>query len=425
MMTQARTEEPEAASAGATRDVRRHWLLTAVRRALGDAGARWGAAWVLVITFLAAFAPFIAHSKPYLLVQDDNWSSPLLAHLSWVDALLPVLFIAAAVLFYGDRIRGLRRTTPFQRCGVFVLVLLLAGPLAYATVSEPRTVVYERERELAREGEVDFAVWAPVHYSPQDRLRDQWDLSHPLPPSWVQLWGGDAGGLDTWAHPLGTDRYGSDILSNMIHASRVALAVGFIATSISLLLGVLIGGIMGYFGGLVDLLGLRLVEIFNAIPQLFLLLMCVAVFGRNIYLVMLIIGLTSWVGFGYFVRAEFLKLRRQDFVVAAIATAAPLRSVLFRHMLPNGMSPVLVNTSFGFAQAILLESMLSFLGVGVLGQASWGELLNQAISQGGGFYWWLASFPGLAIFLAVFSFMLLGEAMRDAIDPRTANSDED
>jgi peptide/nickel transport system permease protein len=207
----------------------------------------------------------------------------------------------------------------------------------------------------------------------------------------------------------------------MIHACRIAMAVGFISTGISAILGVIVGGLMGYFVGLVDLLGMRLVEIFSAIPTIYLLLTFVAAFPqwRSIYLIMAIIGLTSWVGDARFVRAEFLRLRHQDFVHAAVAAGLPLRSVLFRHLLPNALAPLLVSVSFGVAGAILAESTLSFLGLGIpVGEASWGQLLNEAVSAGGGFHWWLATFPGLAIFLTVLAYNLVGESMRDALDPR-------
>lgn len=204
----------------------------------------------------------------------------------------------------------------------------------------------------------------------------------------------------------------------MIHASRIAMAIGFISTGIAVLIGIFVGGLMGYFVGWVDLLGMRLVEVFGAIPTIYLLLAFVAFFGRNIYLIMVIIGLTSWVGDARFVRAEFLKLRKQDFVQAAIAAGLPLRSILFRHLLPNALAPLLVSASFGVASAILAESTLSFLGLGLVDEPSWGQLLNQAVSAGGGFDWWLATFPGLAIFLTVFAYNLIGEALRDALDPR-------
>jgi peptide/nickel transport system permease protein len=221
---------------------------------------------------------------------------------------------------------------------------------------------------------------------------------------------------------MGTNTLGADILSHMIHACRIAMAIGVISTGLSMVIGVIIGGLMGYFSGIVDLLGSRLVEIFSAIPTIYLLLTFIAAFPeyRSIYLIMAIIGLTSWTGDARFVRAEFLKLRKQDFVHAAIAAGLPLRSVLFRHLLPNALAPLLVSASFGVAGAILAESTLSFLGLGIpIGDASWGQLLNEAISAGGGFNWWLATFPGVAIFFTVFAYNMIGEAVRDALDPRT------
>ena len=219
----------------------------------------------------------------------------------------------------------------------------------------------------------------------------------------------------TRRHWMGTTINGEDLLSRMIHASRIALSIGFIATGIAVGVGVIIGGLMGYFSGWIDLLGMRLVEVFAAVPTIFLLIAIVAFYGRNLYLMMIVIGLTSWVGYALFVRAEFLRLRRQDFVQAAVACGLPLWSVLFRHMLPNGVTPVLVNASFGVAAAILTESTLSFLGLGLVEEPSWGQMLNQALR--GGFHWWIALFPGMAIFLTVFGYNMVGEALRDAIDP--------
>jgi len=213
----------------------------------------------------------------------------------------------------------------------------------------------------------------------------------------------------------------------MIYATRIALSIGFIATGIAIVIGIVVGGLMGYFSGLVDLLLMRVVEVFSAIPTLLLLLCLVAVIPPQwnqymLYLMMVIIGLTSWVGYAMFIRAEFLKLRQMDFVVAAQALGLPLRSILFRHMLPNGVAPVLVSASFGVAGAILAESTLSFLGIGLVEEASWGKLLNQALGVGGTFYWWIAFYPGLAIFLTVFAYNLVGEALRDAIDPYTTRN---
>jgi peptide/nickel transport system permease protein len=276
-------------------------------------------------------------------------------------------------------------------------------------VQRPEAEVFEQYRELQREGKVERAIYAPIPYSANDRLRDDFqpDNPHPRPPS--------------NEHLAGTNPNGADVLSHLIHACRIAMAIGFISTGISMVIGVIIGSLMGYFAGWVDLFGMRLVEIFGAMPTTYLLLTFVAAFPdyRSIYLIMVIIGVVSWTDNARFVRAEFLKLRHQDFVQAAIAAGLPLRSVLFRHILPNALAPLLVSASFGIAGAILSESTLSFLGLGIpLGDASWGQLLTDAVGFGGSFKWWLAIYPGFAIFLTVLAYNLIGEAIRDALDPK-------
>lgn len=226
--------------------------------------------------------------------------------------------------------------------------------------------------------------------------------------------------LQTRYHVMGTTANGQDLASRMIHGARIALYIGFIATGIAVVIGVIIGGFLGYFAGWVDLIGLRLVEVFASIPVIMLLIMIVAFYGRSLVLMMVVLGLTGWVGYAYFVRAEFLKLRKMDYVMAARAAGTPLHRILFQHMLPNGVAPVLVGASFGIAGAIMTEATLSFLGLGLEPtDPSWGQMLDQA-RQGGAFSWWMAIFPGMAIFLTVFAYNLIGEALRDVIDPRTA-----
>ncbi|MFM7052823.1 MAG: ABC transporter permease [Planctomycetota bacterium] len=217
---------------------------------------------------------------------------------------------------------------------------------------------------------------------------------------------------------LGSDAIGKDVLSQLLWACRLSISIGLVSTGLAVLIGVTIGALMGYFGGWVDLMLFRVVEIFMAIPVLFLLIVAAAVLPRNTYMMMAIIGCVSWTGAARFTRAEFLKLRRQDFVQGAQAAGLPLRSVLFKHMLPNGVTPVLVDASFAVAAAIIAEATLSFLGLGPDGQASWGKLLSSATGTTGTFVWWLAIFPGFAIFFTVLSYNMLGEAMRDAIDPK-------
>jgi peptide/nickel transport system permease protein len=360
--------------------------------------ARFGAAWVALLGFAGVFAPFIASSHPLLMKTDDGgWSSPVLKYLTPVDVILLACTFAAVILVM------LRRYPASWRWLTWLAIVLLSIPLCYWLVRPPQTVVYEQYRDWTKEGKIQRAVYAPIPYSANDRQRD-------VPESGLQP--------PSRAHLLGTEVNGADVASRMIHAARIAMAIGFIATGIAVIIGVIIGGFMGYYAGTTDILGMRLIEIFEAIPQLFLLLAFVAFFGRNLYIMMAIIGLTSWTPDARFIRAEFLRLRKLDFVQAGIAAGLPLRSILFRHMLPNGISPVLVSASFGIASAILYESTLSFLGLGLVDEPSWGQLLNQALSVGGTFTWWIALFPGLAIFLTVFAYNLVGESLRDALDPR-------
>ena len=371
-----------------------------VSRVLSDTwrrpGARLGLAWVGLVAFCAVFAPFLASSHPWLMRAGGGWSSPLLAHLSPADvSLLAITALGFAAFLLRRRLGGRRVLLAFA--GLSVLVTTLA----VLTVHPPQLVVHEQYRTGLADGTIETVILAPVPFSPTDRSRDApVSLSPP-----------------DGTHLLGTDEDGADVLSRMIHACRIALGIGFVATGIAFVVGVVYGGIMGFFAGWTEILMMRLLEIFESIPALFLLLTVVAFFGRNLYLIMAVIGLTSWPAFARYLRAEFLKLRQQEFVLAARAAGLPTWSILFRHMLPNGVAPLLVAASFGIASAILAEAILSFLGLGVVDEPSWGSMLNQAVGAGGDFALWLATFPGLAIFLTVFAYNLIGEALRDAIDP--------
>ncbi len=219
-------------------------------------------------------------------------------------------------------------------------------------------------------------------------------------------------------HWLGTDDTGRDVLARMIHGARVSLTVGFVAVGIYVLIGVIIGAIAGYFGGVVDMLFQRVVEVFMCFPTLILVIAVVAIFPPSIYTVMIAIGLTGWTGVARLVRGEFLKLRGQEFVTAAEALGLSTTRIIFRHVLPNALAPVFVTATFGVAGAILVESSLSFLGFGVPPPTpSWGEILSQSRDYVT-FAWWLTLFPGLAIFLTITAYNLIGEGLREAIDAR-------
>jgi ABC-type dipeptide/oligopeptide/nickel transport system permease subunit len=218
---------------------------------------------------------------------------------------------------------------------------------------------------------------------------------------------------------FGTDGKGQDVLSQLVHASRLAISIGLVSTGIAVVIGVTLGALMGYFGGIVDMLLYRVVEVFMAVPVLFILIVAAGLLENpSTYVMMAIIGCFTWHSAARFVRAEFYKLRNQDFVQSAKAVGLPLRSILFKHMLPNGVTPVLVDASFAIALAIHFEATLSFLGLGPVDQASWGRLLADSTGDSGDFKWWLAVFPGGAIFLTALSYNLMGEALRDAIDPK-------
>jgi len=222
-------------------------------------------------------------------------------------------------------------------------------------------------------------------------------------------------GRDHW---LGTDELGRDVLSRLLYGAPVSLLVGFVAVGISVSVGTVLGALAGYYGGLRDAAVMRLVDLFQAMPTFFLILSAIAFLKPSIWIIMVIIGLTGWMGVCRMVRAEMLTLKGRDFVVAARVQGAGDARILFRHLLPNALVPVLVSATLGIAGAILVESSLSFLGLGVQPpQASWGNMLSQArdaLDVG----WWVALFPGAAIFLAVLGYNLLGEGLRDALDPR-------
>lgn len=376
------------------------WTQQVVSSLLKRTSAKIGLAWIGLLVLIATFSPFLASSHPLYMVVDGQASSPLLQHMEpldwvWLSGFFITLVIAALSI------------VAWKKILFWVASIAVVSFIAYSSVTPPVLVVYEHYREMEAAGKVDTIIRAPIPYSAKDYLRDYADTGIESPLS-----------VNERTHWMGTDENGADVASRMIHASRIALGIGFIATGIALVIGTIIGGLMGYFSGIVDIIGMRLVEIFEAIPTLFLLLSFVAFFGRSIYMMMVIIGITAWSGYARYVRAEFLKLRQQDFVQAAIASGLPLRSILFRHMLPNGLAPLLVATSFGVASAILAEATLSFLGLGLVDDPSWGQLLNQAV-QSSTFNWWLAVFPGGAIFMTVFAYNLLGESLRDAVDPHT------
>ncbi len=283
--------------------------------------------------------------------------------------------------------------------GLFVLCLLLVTAVAAKVLTE----------------------WVVVFNPEVVRLPDKF-LPPMSGPSQQLIPEGDLPVLGVYL--LGTDELGRDVFARMLQGSFVSLTIGFVAVGISVFIGIVMGGVAGYYGHVkvgfltMDALVVGAIEMMLCFPTFFILLTAIALLPPSIYTIMIIIGLTSWMGTALFVRAEFLSLRNQDFVVAAEALGLPERRIIFRHMVPNAIAPVLVSATIGVASAILTESALSFLGFGVPPpDATWGNIL----SDGKGFIFdapWLFFIPGMAIFVVVLAFNLVGEGMREALNPK-------
>ena len=262
----------------------------------------------------------------------------------------------------------------------------------------PAEIVGADFGELARRA--DTALWPPIPYASTGV-----DIT------------GEVFEAPSAAHWLGTDALGRDVAAGMVHGTRISLTIGLVVVSIQATLGILLGGIAGYYGGWLDIVLSRLFELMLGIPTFFLIITVAAIFPPSIYTIMVILGLTGWVGIARFIRSEFLKVRAMDYVTAARALGVTDGRVMFRHILPNAVAPVLVSMAFGVASAILTESGLSFLGIGVPQHlVTWGSILSE--SRSASFAWWLAVFPGAAIFLTVTAYNLLGDGLRDALDPK-------
>ena len=331
------------------------------------------------------------------LQQQFYW--PVFSQFTWLDAFFMTL--AAMVLLLVIFWRALPASWKDNSRLLFLIVL--APPVLFAAyrMTQPiplETMDYKQDLFNGRI-ESRLALFPPVTYGINEgHLGDKY-----RGPS-ARYW-------------MGTDGNGRDLLTRMIWGSRISLSVGFVAVAIYVAIGIIVGTIAGYFRGWVDMLLSRLIEIVICFPAFFLILAVLAFLQPSILNIMLVIGITGWPTEARLVRGEFLRLNDQEFVLAAKGLGVSDARIIFRHILPNGLAPVLVSASFGIASAILIESSLSFLGFGIsIPVPSWGGILNEARENFR--YWWITIFPGLAIFSTVTAYNLLGEGVRDAIDPR-------
>jgi peptide/nickel transport system permease protein len=388
-----------------------------LRRLAKNRTAVLGIRAVVGLVAVATFAPVLALNQPFYWNAGAGpqfpWLSALFNRLLFenaVDIFFNLLLVTApgvwlAVRWMRRRDPGLGRTLAFARCFAAVGALFACisiesiGQLENPLHFTEKVVNYRVERDrLAELGQTPHALFplVPYSYRETDPVRS---LESPDAQHWI-----------------GTDVEGRDVFCRMLYGTRISLTIGVVAVLIYVSIGTVLGALAGYFGGWVDNVISRLVEVMITFPSFFLILTLAALIQeRSIFHVMLIIGLTNWTSVARLVRAEFLRQKSLDYVQAALAMGLPRRRVIFIHILPNAIAPALVSATFGIASAILIESTLSFLGVGDVSVASWGETLNAGRVQQ---KLWLVLAPGAAIFFVVTVFNLVGEGIRDALDPK-------
>lgn len=363
----------------------------------------WGIIFLLV---MAIFAPLLANGRPLLLSRSGSLESPMLRFLFYPDSSEVIVeqtfnYILLFLLPAGIIYLCLRKYPKALLISLSAAALLLLIPFVLTNQKLDKTDWRQEEAGL-KQGE--FAVFAPVRYGPFENVAKPY--SKP-----------------SMKHIFGTDKIGRDVFARMLYGARVSLAVGIMATSITIILGALIGVITGYFSGKLDFIAMRFVEIVICFPTFLLLLILMVYmqgwgFSQSILVVIGLIGLTSWTGVCRIVRGETLKIRTLPYIQCCESLAIPTWRVMLFHILPNVIGPIMISFSFGVAGAILYESSLSFLGFGVQPPtASWGAMLRQAM-EGPFLYWHLTLWPGLALFIAVVAFNFAGEGLRKSLDPK-------
>jgi peptide/nickel transport system permease protein len=364
--------------------------------------ARVSLAVILLLALAAVLAPFIAGEVPIRWVEKGEVSWPIfryLDNLEYAGMLASVLAILLPVTTRLVRTRAERAAgSPLVWAVLIHAVILGAVLLALHEFRKPE-LRYGFYLERAAQAE---SAWFPLIPTPRYPGYDSLPLRDQPP---------------TWQHPLGTDRMGQDVLLLILYGARTAMTIGFVAVGIGSGIGVALGAVSGYFGGWVDLLLMRITEIFMFIPRIVLIIIILAVKPSglpDLWSVVAVLGLTGWTDPYRYMRAELLRIRGEDYMTAARALGIPTWRLLLRHAVPNGMAPILVGATFGIAGAVFLEASLAFLNL--VQTPSWGELLNDGRQHLG--TWWAWGSAGAAIFITVLVYNLLGEAVRDAIDPK-------
>ena len=371
-----------------------------------------------ILCAIAIFCPIVASDRPFIWTENGETSYPWFTSLfdrNYYESSVDIFFNLAMVLslpitgFWILFVRNLRSKNlekrPYRRAlsrlnlGIlfgFLGLFLLISTQKYEEPYKQYLEEYTQSQEEA--SEADISAVFPV-----------------IPYGYRKTGFKSLEGI-TKDHWLGVDQSTRDVSVRMLYGTRIALSIGIIAVSIYVTIGVIIGATAGFFGGWVDILVVRFIEIFMSIPSLFVILALLAFIEKpSIFHIMAVIGCLRWTGVARLTRGEFLRLRNLDFVNSAIALGFPTRRIIFQHVLPNALGPVLVNATFGVASAILTESTLSFLGLGDVSVPSWGQTLNEGYSTGA---WHLILAPGIAIFITVSLLNLVGEGVRDALDPK-------
>lgn len=373
----------------------------------------WGLAGLF---FIAITAPLFASGRPFVWDAGEGTSYPWFSSLfdrnyfeNPVDIFFNLLLILGLPLLVGWFVRvkmiqskGLekrhrRRLMRNEAVVAIGVVLVVFVGLLVQPHSEPYVQYTDIVEARAEKGETTSAIFPPVPF--MFRNTGFRSLDRPSAQHW-----------------LGVDESTRDVGTRLLYGTRISLTIGVIAVAIYVTIGIFLGALAGFYAGKIDMLIQRVIEIVMSIPALIIILVLVAFLEKpSIFHIMLVIGLVRWTGVARLVRGEFYRLRSLDFVTSAIALGFPTRKVIFQHILPNAMGPVLVAATFGVAGAILLESTLSFLGLGDLSAPSWGQTLQEGYSSGA---WHLILAPGFAIFITVSLLNLVGEGLRDALDPK-------